>query len=101
MPRDTRSKHEHWLIGSSTDVLKNTFVESYCRGDQIDMSTARPFSGPLNQGALDAPYKRRMFEIVVVLQGLRRPYERTVSVKRNNHWDGGKGDLSVLDYGRI
>ena len=47
MPRDTRSKHEHWLIGSSTDVLKNTFVESYCRGDQIDMSTARPFSGPL------------------------------------------------------
>ena len=47
MPRDTRSKHEHWVIGSSTDVLKNTFVESYCRADQIDMSTARPFSGPL------------------------------------------------------
>ena len=41
MPRDTRSKHEHWLIGS------NTFVESYCRGDQIDMSTARQFSASL------------------------------------------------------
>ena len=48
MPRETRrSKHEHWLIGSSTDVLKDTFVESFNRGDRIDFSRARPFSGPL------------------------------------------------------
>ena len=47
MPRDTRSKYEHWLIGSSTDVLRDDFVEKHCRGDLIDLSTSRPFSGPL------------------------------------------------------
>ena len=47
MPRDTRSKYEHWLIGSSTDVLRDDFVEKHCRGDPIDLSTSRPFSGPL------------------------------------------------------
>ena len=48
MPRDgNRSKYEHWLIRSSTDVLRDDFVEKYCRGDPIDMSSALPFSGPL------------------------------------------------------
>ena len=42
----------HWLIGSSTSavhcsVLRNDFVEGYCRGDSIDLSTSLPFSGPL------------------------------------------------------
>ena len=47
MSRDTRSKYVHWYIGSCTDVLRDDFVESYCRGDPIDLSTSRPFSGPL------------------------------------------------------
>ena len=47
MPRDgTRSKFEHWLFGSSTAGLRDDFVEQYCRGDSIDMSSALPFSGP-------------------------------------------------------
>ena len=47
MPKETRSKYEHHLIGSCTNVLRDDFVERYSRGDQIDLSTARPFSGPL------------------------------------------------------
>ena len=47
MSRDTRSKYVHWYIGSCTDVLRDDFVEEYCRGDPIDLSTSRPFSGPL------------------------------------------------------
>ena len=47
MPRETRSKYVHWHIGSCTDVLREDFVEEYCRGDPIDLSTSRPFSGPL------------------------------------------------------
>ena len=46
-PKDTRSKYVHWLIGRSTDVLRDDFVERFSRGDQIDMSSSRPFSGPL------------------------------------------------------
>ena len=46
-PKDTRSKYVHWLIGQATDVLRNDFVERVSRGDQIDMSSSRPFSGPL------------------------------------------------------
>ena len=47
MSRETRSKFEHWLIGSCTNVLRDNFVESYSRGDPLDLSTSRPFSGPL------------------------------------------------------
>ena len=47
MPRETRSKYEHWLVGSCTNVLRDDFVESYSRGDSLDLATARPFSGPL------------------------------------------------------
>ena len=43
----TRTKYEHWLIGSSTSVLRNDFVEGYCKGDSSDLSTSLPFSGPL------------------------------------------------------
>ena len=46
-PKETRSKFEHWQIGRVTNVLRDDFVERYSRGDQIDLSTARPFSGPL------------------------------------------------------
>ena len=43
----TRSRYEHWLIGPSTSVLRNDFVEGYCRGDSINLSTSLPFAGPL------------------------------------------------------
>ena len=47
MPKDTRSKYEHFLIGSCTNVLRDDFVERYSRGDKIDLSTSKPFSGPM------------------------------------------------------
>ena len=47
MPKDTRSKYEHFLIGSCTNVLRDDFVERYTKGDEIDLSTSRPFSGPM------------------------------------------------------
>ena len=46
-PKDTRSKYLHWLISQATDVLRDDFVERFSRGDHIDMSSLRPFSGPL------------------------------------------------------
>lgn len=95
MPRDTRSKHEHWLIGSSTDVLKNTFVESYCRGDQIDMSTARPFSGPLM-----LPTKGECLKLWWFFKD-SDGRKNVQSLLNGTIWDGGQSDLSVLDYGRI
>ena len=47
MPKETRSKYEHHLIGSCTTVLRDDFVERYSRGDEIDLSSSRPFSGPI------------------------------------------------------
>ena len=41
----SRSSHSHWLVGSSTSVLKEDFVSSYQHGDSL--VGAEPFSGKL------------------------------------------------------
>ena len=39
----SRSSHSHWLVGSSTSVLKEDFVSSYQHGDSL--AGVEPFSG--------------------------------------------------------
>ena len=41
----SRSSHSHWLVGSSTSVLKEDFVSAYHHGDSL--VGAEPFSGRL------------------------------------------------------
>ena len=41
----SRSSHSHWLVGSSTSVLKEDFVSSYQHGDSL--AGEKPFSGKL------------------------------------------------------
>ena len=41
----SRSSHSHWLVGSSTSVLKEDFVSSYHHGDSL--AGVEPFSGKL------------------------------------------------------
>ena len=42
-----RTKYEHWLIGSSTSVLKEEFVTKDFNGSNDDLTSSLPFSGPL------------------------------------------------------
>ena len=43
----TRKKHEHWLIGSSTSVLKEEFIKRDLSDKSVDLASSLPFSGPL------------------------------------------------------
>ena len=46
-PSMSRSKHQHWLIGSATSVLKPDFISRYVKDESLDIVTSTPFSGPL------------------------------------------------------
>ena len=43
----SRSKHTHWLIGSTTSVLKPDFISRYIKDESLDIVSSTPFSGPL------------------------------------------------------
>mgnify|MGYP001317328682 CR=1 FL=1 len=43
----TRTKFEHWLIGSATSVLKEAFINRDLNDDSTDLTSSLPFNGPL------------------------------------------------------
>ena len=45
----SRKKHEHWLIGLSTSVLKIDFVTKFSVNRDVDITELLPFNGPQHQ----------------------------------------------------
>ena len=45
---NTKSKHNHWLIGVSTSVLQEDFVLAYQMNDKFGLSDWLPFKGLKN-----------------------------------------------------
>ena len=43
----TRTKYQHFLIDSATEVLKDSFITSYREDDSLDIGSSMPFSGPV------------------------------------------------------
>ena len=43
----SRSKFTNWLVGSSTDVLKEDFISACLSDKEIDIKSWLPFSGKL------------------------------------------------------
>ena len=76
----TRKKHEHWLIGSSTSVLKEEFIKRDLSDKSVDLASSLPFSGPL--------------QLPTKLQDLKLFWFFKDEIGRTNTWSLTNGDIA-------
>ena len=80
----SRSKFNHWLIGSSTDVLKEDFISACLSDNEVDIKSWLPFSGKLK-----LPTKIEVLKLCVFL--------RDEVGKKNRHVNPGSINSTVAE----
>ena len=78
----TRTKHEHWLIGAVTSVLKEEFITRDLSDKSMDLASSLPFSGPL--------------QLPTKMQALKLFWFFKDEIGRYNNWSLTKGDLEGI-----
>ena len=78
----TRTKHEHWLIGPATSVLKEEFITRDLSDKSMDLASSLPFSGPL--------------QLPTKMQALKLFWFLKDEIGRYNNWSLTKGDLEGI-----
>ena len=78
----TRTKHEHWLIGAVTSVLKEEFITRDLNDKSMDLASSLPFSGPL--------------QLPTKMQALKLFWFFKDEIGRYNNWSLTKGDLEGI-----
>ena len=76
----SRSKFTNWLVGSSTDVLKEDFISACLSDKEIDIKSWLPFSGKLQ-----LPTKLEVLKL------------RDEAGKKNQHVNPGSINSTVAD----
>ena len=77
----TRKKHEHWLIGSSTSVLKEEFINRDLCDKSVDLASSLPFCGPL--------------QLPTKMQALKLFWFFKDEIGRTNTWSLTNGDIAL------
>ena len=80
----SRSKFTHWLVGSSTDVLKEDFISACLSAEEIDFKSWLPFSGKLQ-----LPTKLEVLKLCLFI--------KDVVGKKNSHVNPGSINYTVAD----
>ena len=80
----SRSKFTHWLVGSSTDVLKDDFISACLSAEEIDFKSWLPFSGKLQ-----LPTKLEVLKLCLFI--------RDEVGKKNRHVSPGSINSTVAD----
>ena len=78
----TRTKHEHWLIGAATSVLKEDFITRDLNDKSMDLSSSLPFSGPL--------------QLPTKMQALKLFWFFKDEIGRYNHWSLTHGEIEGI-----
>ena len=78
----TRTKYEHFLISSSTSVLKDEFIIKYQNDDSLDLTSSLPFSG-----ALQLPTKMQALKLFLFIKD---------EVGCKNGWSSSKGEIEGM-----
>ena len=80
----SRSKFTHWLVGSTTDILKEDFISACLSAEEIDFKSWLPFSGKLQ-----LPTKLEVLKLCLFI--------KDVVGKKNSHVNPGSINSTVAD----
>ena len=80
----SKSKFTNWVVGSSTDVLKEDFISACLSGKEIDIKSWLPLSGKLQ-----LPTKLEVLKLCLFL--------RDEVGKKNQHVNPGSINSTVAD----
>ena len=90
----SRSKFTNWLVGSSTDVLKEDFISACLSDKEIDIKSWLPFSGKLQLPTKLEVLKLCLFTKDVV--GKNNSHVNPGSINWSSHTPGTSSQSSGL-----